>query len=226
MSWKGSIETKLGIFLIGGGGSSYQEGGGGSGYIKYASYTTNSQSEYIYFYVGRGGCKGDENGHPSGVTFPDGTQFMADGGGGGGTDGDAGCDGWSGGGGDDGGKGGSNGNNGKSGQYGDRGGYGKHEGLPQMKFMTLSPGAGGRGGSILSSSYDGGGGGGVLVYGAGPSIRRDGYNRESGQGYGAGGSYGYNGGIQECGTDGLIIVGVLKYPGIFLYVSFVVLTCQ
>jgi hypothetical protein len=78
-----------------------------------------------------------------------------------------------------------------------------------MNRVTLSPGAGGRGGSTASSSYDGGGGGGVLVDGTGPSIRRGTYNHESGEGYGAGGNYGYDGGVQECGTDGLIVVEVI-----------------
>merc|ERR1712013_498588 len=62
----------------------------------------------------------------------------------------------------------------------------------------------------LGYRYDGGGGGGVLVNGKGPQIRKDRFNHESGQGYGAGGSYGYDGGYQECGTDGLIIVEIKK----------------
>ena len=202
ISWTGRVGTELGIFLIGGGASSYAEGGGGSGYIKYATYTMKSQSADISFNVGNGGCNRDndwnsldENGRTSSVRFPDGKSFTAAGGYRGGINGDTGGDGWSGGGGDDGGKGGSNGNNGGPGQYGDRGGYGTHKRLPEMNRVTLSPGAGGRGGSTASSSYDGGGGGGVLVDGTGPSIRRGTYNHESGEGYGAGGNYGYDGGV-------------------------------
>ena len=81
-----------------------------------------------------------------------------------------------------------------------------------MKWVKLSPGQGGRGGAGHKNSYkyDGGGGGGVLVDDEGPEIRKDKYNHESGEGYGAGGSYGYNGGTQECGTDGMIIVEINK----------------
>ena len=59
ISWTGRIGTHLAIFLIGGGASSYGEGGGGSGYIKYATYTTKSQSEDISFNVGKGGYNRD-----------------------------------------------------------------------------------------------------------------------------------------------------------------------
>ena len=86
-----------------------------------------------------------------------------------------------------------------------------------MMRVTLSPGAGGRGGSSPSYSYDGGGGGGVLVDGAGPHMRQGTYKHESGEGYGAGGNYGYDGGIQECGTDGLIVVEVIT--GMMLCIS-------
>ena len=215
---KGNKGTKLTIFMIGGGGSSYQEGGGGSGFIKTFEYTLKEERTSFSFSVGFGGCNRDNNwnsvdedGNPSAVFFSD-KKFYAAGGKRGGMISDEGGDGWSGGGGDDGGIGGSNGGNGGSGQYGDRGGYGTYDYLPKMKFVELSAGKGGRGGSGygLGYQYDGGGGGGVLVNGNGPQIRRDTYNHESGQGYGAGGTYGYDGGSQECGTDGLIVVEIKK----------------
>ena len=215
---KGKIGTQLTVFMVGGGGSSYQEGGGGSGYIKTFEYTLRVEKTVFEFSVGSGGCNRDndwnswdEDGRSSSV-YIDYSGDYARGGKRGGRISDEGGDGWSGGGGDDGGIGGSNGGNGGKGQYGDRGGYGSHDRLPKMKFVELSAGKGGRGGAGygLGYRYDGGGGGGVLVNGKGPQIRKDRFNHESGQGYGAGGSYGYDGGYQECGTDGLIIVEIKK----------------
>jgi hypothetical protein len=231
ISWTGRKGTKLGIFMIGGGGSSYQEGGGGSGNIEYVAYTTITQRADIHFEVGKGGfykcwgdlgmqkeggeCRSAEKGRDTSVSFPGGNKFIAPGGAGGGIDGDAGGAGWSGGGGDDGGKGGSNGGDGTEGKDG-RGGYGSDRELPEMKRFTLSPGDGGRGGT--SKFEDGGGGGGVLVDGKGPPIRRDKYDHESGQGYGAGGSHGCcKYGVHVAGTDGLIVVEVI--PGKVLCTS-------
>ena len=218
ISVKGKIGTKLTVFMIGGGGSSYQEGGGGSGFIETFEYTLSEERTSFDYSVGNGGCNRDndwnsldEDGDPSSVKFSF-KNYYAAGGKRGGMISDEGGDGWSGGGGDDGGVGGSNGENGGYGQYGDRGGRGSHDYLPKMKFVELSAGKGGRGGEGygLSYRYDGGGGGGVLVNGNGPQIRKNAYNHESGQGYGAGGSYGYDGGAPECGTDGLIIVEINK----------------
>ena len=212
VSWHGSNGTKLRIFLIGGGGSSYGEGGGGSGYIKNCTYIMLSEKILFEYVVGNGGHL-KRNGAQSSITFPDGQSCKAGGGYSGGIVGDEGGNGWSGGGGDDGGKGGSNGSNGRGGHNDDLGGYGTHEELPKLKFVNLSPGAGGRGSISFSTSYDGGGGGGVLVNGTGPSIRKDTYDHESGEGYGAGGSHGYDGGDSTRGTYGLIIVETLQ-PGI------------
>ena len=48
-----------------------------------------------------------------------------------------------------------------------------------------------------SNAYDGGGGGGVLVDGKGPAKRVDPrWQQESGEGYGAGGTFGYTWGDQ------------------------------